>query len=141
MFWPTQRAGRRLLLPQYNRIKGVSTSLSLVQDVVVSRQTEDRPHPIGGVDYPRTPQEFDEWFPSEAACGAYLERWLLGTHQGAVSNRHLDYYLDEYTFRLNRRTSKARGLLFYRLIQHAVQVAPVPYNHLVGGTDRPHHKM
>jgi len=37
---------------------------------------------------------------------ALLKRWLLGTHQGAVSHEHLDYYLDEYTFRFNRRTSK-----------------------------------
>ena len=55
-----------------------------------------------------------------------LKRWLLGTHQGAVSNRHLDYYLDEYTFRFNRRNARARGLLFYRLTQQAVQIAPVP---------------
>jgi ISXO2-like transposase domain len=41
-----------------------------------------------------------------------LKRWLLGTHQGAVSATHLDYYLDEYTFRFNRRTSGSRGLLF-----------------------------
>ena len=43
-----------------------------------------------------------------------LKRWLLGTHQGAVSEKHLDYYLDEFTFRFNRRRSRARGLLFYR---------------------------
>ena len=43
-----------------------------------------------------------------------LKRWLLGTHQGAVSAEHLDYYLDEYTFRFNRRTSGSRGLLFLR---------------------------
>ena len=42
-----------------------------------------------------------------------LKRWLLGTHQGAVEHSHLEYYLDEYTFRFNRRTSKSRGLLFY----------------------------
>jgi transposase-like protein len=54
-----------------------------------------------------------------------LKRWLLGTHQGAVANEYLDYYLDEFTFRFNRRTSKFRGKLFYRLLQQAVQVAPV----------------
>jgi hypothetical protein len=57
---------------------------------------------------------------------ALLQRWLLGTHQGAVSREHLDYYLDEYTFRLNRRRSKSRGKLFYRLVQQAVAVEPVP---------------
>jgi len=57
-----------------------------------------------------------------------LKRWLMSTHQGAVSYEHLDYYLDEFTFRFNRRRSQARGLLFYRLLQQAVEVAPVPYN-------------
>ena len=56
---------------------------------------------------------------------ALLKRWLLGTHQGAVRPSHLDYYLDEYTFRFNRRTSRSRGKLFYRLMQQAVAVGPV----------------
>lgn len=62
-----------------------------------------------------------------------LKRWLLGTHQGAVSVEHLDYYLDEYTFRFNRRKSRSRGKLFYRLLQQAVQVDPAPYKVVVGG--------
>jgi transposase-like protein len=56
-----------------------------------------------------------------------LKRWLLGTHQGAVSAEYLDYYLDEFTFRFNRRTSRSRGKLFYRLLQQAVQIAPTTY--------------
>ncbi|MFA5028363.1 MAG: IS1595 family transposase [Candidatus Methylomirabilota bacterium] len=59
-----------------------------------------------------------------------LKRWLSGTHQDAVRHEHLDYYLDEFTFRFNRRTSNYRGKLFYRLVQQAANVAPVPY-HLV----------
>ena len=72
-----------------------------------------------------------------------LKRWLLGTHQGAVSQQHLDYYLDEFTFRFNRRRSRARGLLFYRLLENAVRVDPVPYKQLVGGTSEsgPNHYM
>ena len=54
-----------------------------------------------------------------------LKRWLMGTHQGAVSHKHLDYYLDEFTFRFNRRRSQSRGKLFFRLAQQAVAVAPV----------------
>jgi len=57
-----------------------------------------------------------------------LKRWILGTHQGAISNAHLDYYLDEFTFRFNRRTSQYRGKLFYRLLQQAVCTAPAPYS-------------
>jgi len=60
-----------------------------------------------------------------------LKRWLLGTHQGAVSHKHLDYYLDEFTFRFNRRRSKSRGKLFFRLAQQAVAVEPVTRRHLV----------
>lgn len=52
-----------------------------------------------------------------------LKRWLLGTHQGRA--KHLDYYLDEFTFRFNRRTSSSRGKLFYRLVQQAVMINPV----------------
>lgn len=58
-----------------------------------------------------------------------LKRWLLGTHQGRV--KHLDYYLDEFTFRFNRRRSKSRGKLFYRLIQQAVSIGPVCGKNLV----------
>jgi len=65
-----------------------------------------------------------------------LKRWLLGTHQGAVSHKHLDYYLDEFTFRFNRRRSKSRGKLFYRLVQQAVAVAPVPYDEIVHPASR-----
>jgi len=60
-----------------------------------------------------------------------LKRWLLGTHHGGVTHEHLDYYLDEFTFRFNRRTSRSRGLLFYRLAQQAVAVDPAPYESLV----------
>jgi hypothetical protein len=59
-----------------------------------------------------------------------LKRWLLGTHQGAIGHEYLDYYLDEFTFRFNRRTSASRGKLFYRLAQQAVQVSPVPFDAL-----------
>lgn len=54
-----------------------------------------------------------------------LQRWLLGTYQGAVKAHHLGYYLDEFTFRFNRRSSASRGKLFYRLVQQAVETAPV----------------
>jgi transposase-like protein len=68
-----------------------------------------------------------------------LKRWLLGTHQGAIGHAHLDYYLDEFTFRFNRRTSASRGKLFYRLLQQAVQVDPTPYKNIVGG--KPDHNL
>jgi transposase-like protein len=62
-----------------------------------------------------------------------LKRWILGTHQGAISHEHLEYYLDEFTFRFNRRTSQSRGKLFFRLLQQALQTAPVPGSELKKG--------
>ncbi len=64
-----------------------------------------------------------------------LKRWLLGTHQGAVSAEHLDYYLDEFTFRFNRRTSRSRGKLFFRLLEQAAQVPPTTYKSMIGGRE------
>ena len=55
----------------------------------------------------------------------------MGTHQGVVSHKHLDYYLDEFTFRFNRRRSKSRGKLFFRLAQQAVAVDPVTHHRIV----------
>jgi transposase-like protein len=66
-----------------------------------------------------------------------LKRWLLGTYQGAVRPAHLDYYLDEYTFRFNRRTSRSRGKLFYRLVQQAAAIDPVVAKEIEGGTAAP----
>jgi len=66
------------------------------------------------------------------------ERWLLGTHQGGVKREHLQEYLDEFAFRWNRRHSRDRGMVFYRLLQHAADAAPVTYQDLVrvGDTKR-----
>jgi transposase-like protein len=73
--------------------------------------------------------------PRANRVASLLQRWLLGTHQGAVAAAHLDYYLDEFTFRFNRRTSRSRGLLFQRLVEQALALAPVRGDELVGGTD------
>jgi hypothetical protein len=55
----------------------------------------------------------------------------MGTHEGAASLEHLEAYLDEFTFRFNRRKSRSRGKLFYRLLEQAVAVGPVPYKSMV----------
>ena len=64
---------------------------------------------------------------------ALLKRWIQGTHQGTVHPSHLEYYLDEFTFRFNRRTSRSRGKLFYRLVQQAVAIRPVTGREIRGG--------
>jgi len=78
----------------------------------------------------REGQDASKLLPRVHRVVSLLKRWLMGTHQGAVRPEHLDYYLDEFTFRFNRRTSASRGKLFYRLMQQAVQVPPVPYKDL-----------
>jgi transposase-like protein len=72
-----------------------------------------------------------ESMPGVHRVAALLHRWLLGTHHGAVQPGQLDYYLDEFVFRFNRRTSTSRGLLFYRLLQQGVVTAPVTYGDVV----------
>jgi transposase-like protein len=67
-----------------------------------------------------------EAMPRVHLIAGLLKRWLLGTHQGGFSAQHLDYYLDEFTFRFNRRTSRSRGKLFRRLLEQAVEVPPAP---------------
>lgn len=75
-----------------------------------------------------------ELLPRVHRVASLLKRWLLGTHQGAVGPTHLEYYLDEFTFRFNRRRSASRGKLFFRLLEQAVQVKPVTYDNIVGNT-------
>ena len=60
-------------------------------------------------------------------------RWLIGTHQGALSRKQLDSYLDEFTFRFNRRTSRYRWKLFARLVAQAVAAEPAPFSRLAIG--------
>jgi hypothetical protein len=60
-----------------------------------------------------------------------LKRWLLGTHHGAVQPGQLDHYLEEFAFRFNRRSSRSRGLLFYRLLEQSVRHDPITYRDVV----------
>lgn len=76
-----------------------------------------------------------ELLPRVHRVAALLKRWLLGTHQGAVSPKHLDFYLDEFTFRFNRRASRHRGKLFFRLMQQAVTMKPMTYNHVIARSE------
>lgn len=73
----------------------------------------------------------EEILPNAHRVSSLLKRWLLGTHQSYLNKNKLEYYLDEYTFRYNRRTSNSRGLLFYRLIEQAVVHNPVMYKEII----------
>ena len=76
-------------------------------------------------------KEASKLMPRVHRIAALLKRWLLGTHQGAVAHQYLPYYLDEFTFRFNRRKSKSRGKLFFRLMQQAVATPPATYDTMV----------
>jgi transposase-like protein len=77
------------------------------------------------------PESASELLPHVHLVVSLLNRWILGTHQGAVSHEHLEFSLDEFTFRFNRRRSGNRGKLFYRLVQQSVMVEPAPYKSMV----------
>jgi hypothetical protein len=59
-----------------------------------------------------------------------LKRWLLGTHQGRIDPKGIDPYLEEFSFRFNRRSSPHRGMLFYRLLQQSVAYGPSTYKQI-----------
>lgn len=82
------------------------------------------------------PQLASKLLPRVHRIISLFKRWMLGTHQGAVSHEQLAYYLDEFTFRFNRRKSKHRGKLFFRLMQQAVEHAPVSYKHIAASEPR-----
>lgn len=75
--------------------------------------------------------EEDEILPNVHRIASLLKRWLLGTHQNYISKNHLQYYLDEFVFRHNRRKSKSRGLLFYTLIKQALSNKPIEYSEVM----------
>ncbi len=72
-----------------------------------------------------------ELLPGVHRVASLAKRWLLGTHQGSVDDEHLASYLNEFVFRFNRRQSRSRGLLFYRVLELAVAHDPVRYRDLV----------
>jgi transposase-like protein len=79
----------------------------------------------------KKPENEDVLLPHVHTTVSLLKRWLMGTLQGSCSKEHLSYYLDEYTFRYNRRKSKSRGLLFLRLLENAVQIKASTYTQLI----------
>jgi ISXO2 transposase-like protein/transposase-like zinc ribbon protein len=75
----------------------------------------------------------DAVMPGPHLVSSLLKRWTAGTLHHRLSYQHLPYYLDEFTFRFNRRNSRARGMLFYRLLQQAADTDPRPLKELIGG--------
>ena len=82
-------------------------------------------------------EDIGELLPGVHRVASLAKRWLLGTHQGSVDEAHLQAYLDVFVFRFNRRRSRSRGLVFYRLLELAVGHEPVRYRDIVAGSHRP----
>ena len=82
----------------------------------------------------KSPEPGHVTLPGPHRVASLLKRWNAGTHHYRVEREHLPYYLDEFTFRFNRRRSTARGMLFYRLLQQSVNTDPHPLYELIGGT-------
>ena len=80
---------------------------------------------------PAAGREANTTLPGVHRIASLAKRWLLGTHQGSVDDAHLPSYLDEFVFRVNRRRSRSRGLVFYRVLELAVAHQPVRYRELV----------
>ena len=95
-----------------------------------------RPQPIGP-----SGQQAHELLPGVHRIASLTQRWLLGTHQGGVKPEHTQAYLDEFTFRFNRRRSRARGMLFYRLLEQAMQAPPRTYRSLVANPGSGRHDV
>ena len=85
----------------------------------------------------RDPKNAAKLLPRVHRVISLLKRWILGTHQGGISPQHMEYYLDEFTFRFNRRKSASRGKLFFRLIEQALATPPEPYKIIVHGGKAP----
>ncbi len=79
--------------------------------------------------------------PGVHRVASLLKRWILGTHQGSVDSEHLQSYLEEFTFRFNRRTSRSRGLVFHRLLEQAVATGPITEADVIHGYEWEHHNM
>ena len=84
------------------------------------------PHPVSG-----SGRHANELLPAVHRVASLAKRWMLGTHQGRVDAAHLQSYLEEFCFRFNRRHARARGLLFYRLLEYAADAPPLTYRQLV----------
>jgi hypothetical protein len=109
--------------------EGLPGRLNLEKALVVVAAQEDG----AGIGRIRLRQIVDasEILPRVHLVISHLKRWMMGTHRGAISHKHLNYYLDEFTFRFNRRRSKSRGKLFFQLAQQALAVEPVTLDQMM----------
>ncbi len=121
----SRRAGTRVITDGWQGYRGLE-KLGYVHDRRSQRAARARGEDPGKL------------LPAVHRVASLAKRWLLGTHQGSVDDAHLASYLNEFVFRFNRRRSRSRGMVFYRVLELAVAHEPVRYQDLIapGGTEK-----
>jgi transposase-like protein len=102
------------------------------------RTLEQRGYPHRAMNLSGSPWDANEVMPAVHRVASLFKRWWLGTHQGVMAQEHLQAYLNEFTFRFNRRKSRDPGLLFYRLLEQAVVTGPTTYGDLTSHENADH---
>ena len=115
-------------------INNIETGSKIITDGFVSYSGIDEKGYTHKIYVHKNATTAEEKLPHAHLVISLMKRWLIGTHQGAVSEKHLQTYLDEYVFRFNRRTAAKRGLLFYRLLENAMIVGPTTLKEIIGKT-------
>lgn len=111
--------------------QNIEHSSTIVTDGWASYSGLNKMGYIHKIHKPTDQEEGEEILPNVHRIASLLKRWLLGTHQSYLNKNKLGFYLDEYVFRYNRRTSNSRGLLFMRLVEQAVNTNPVTYENII----------
>jgi transposase-like protein len=111
--------------------KNIDQSSTIITDGWPSYSNLEKMGYVHKIQKSTVEEEGEEILPNVHRIASLLKRWLLGTHQSYLNKNKLEYYLDEYVFRYNRRTSTSRGLLFMRLIEQAVISDPVSYDNII----------
>jgi len=109
----------------------IETSSTIVTDGWPSYSGLSKRGYIHKIEKTTIKHEDEELLPNVHRIASLLKRWLLGTHQSYLNKGKLEYYLDEYVFRYNRRTSTSRGLLFLRIIEQSVITSPISYKKII----------
>ena len=102
------------------------------------RTLEERGYTHRAMNLSSSPWDASEVMPAVHRVASLFKRWWLGTHQGVMAQEHLQAYLNEFTFRFNRRKSRDPGLLFYRLLEQAVVTGPTTYGDLTSHEESDH---
>jgi transposase-like protein len=112
-------------------VDNIEPTTTIITDGWISYNQLEELGYVHKIQKPKTNEDGEEVLPNVHRIASLLKRWLLGTHQSYLNKNKMEYYLDEYVFRYNRRNSKSRGLLFLRLLEQAIITKPVSYTEVI----------